>query len=144
MLSVRDGGLCYAKLSDVPFPFLPNVWELEDLTIRCGTLVNAGAGWNTFKFPEPFEAVPVVMATVASPASAVVGMMNVSKDGFQYCLFDINNPTVGTGTYYTASGTSSSSSHSAATLVSSVKNVVTTTSQKYMINWIAIEDGRGV
>lgn len=37
-----------------------NVGELEDVKVRTGTFTNAGAGWNTFTFPESFDEVPVI------------------------------------------------------------------------------------
>ena len=37
--------------------------ELDDYTMETGRFINAGAGWNTFKFRHPFEGVPVVTVT---------------------------------------------------------------------------------
>lgn len=90
-LRVKDYGIPYGKLAGIPFPFLPNVWELEDLTIRCGTLTNAGAGWNTFKFPEPFEAPPSV--TLQSEGNAFASLSTVDEEGFVYQLLSLAGGT---------------------------------------------------
>lgn len=44
------------------YALIPQVYDLEDLNIQSGTFKNAGEGWNTFTFPEPFDTPPVVYA----------------------------------------------------------------------------------
>lgn len=151
VLSVRDGGLCYAKLSDVPFPFLPNVWELEDLTIRCGEFENAGAGWNTFEFPEPFEAPPTVICQAEGYAVDVTG---VEADRFLYRLTANGGTTYGTETLYRratpstsypyvmALSVSSNSYTSPFTVLTSASSGSGSVSEAAKVRWIAIEDGR--
>lgn len=151
VLSVRDGGLCYAKLSDVPFPFLPNVWELEDLTIRCGEFENAGAGWNTYEFPEPFEAPPTVICQAEGYAVDVKG---VEADRFLYRLTATAGTSYGTETLYKratpstsypyvmALSVSSNSYTSPFTVLTSASSGSGSVSEAAKVRWIAIEDGR--
>ena len=59
--------------------------ELDDYTMETGFFINAGAGWNTFKFRHPFEGVPVVTVT-PKEFSGFCEIKNVSKEGFLYCV----------------------------------------------------------
>ncbi|WP_455590350.1 hypothetical protein, partial [Bacteroides rodentium] len=53
---------------------------------QVGQLVNAGAGWNSFTFPQEFsEEVYVTLTPVNCPCYAAV--RNVTKQGFHYCLY---------------------------------------------------------
>lgn len=116
-----------------------DVGELEDLTIRIGSLVNAGAGWNTYKFPEPFDAPPVV-ALQPVDFNGWVEVKQVTADGFLYCLREFADGSVTTGSYYTASGTASSSAHKAQTLVSGVTLPTgQTTEAAVQLLWVAVE-----
>jgi hypothetical protein len=36
--------------------------ELEDLEVRAGSFLNAGAGWNTYSFHDVWDAAPIVYA----------------------------------------------------------------------------------
>lgn len=151
VLSVKDGGLCYAKLSDVPFPFLPNVWELEDLTIRCGEFTNAGAGWNTYEFPEPFEAPPAVICQAEGYGVDVTG---VEAGKFLYRLTATAGTSYGTETLYKratpstsypyvmALSVSSNSYTSPFTVLTSASGGSGSVSAAAKVRWIAIEDGR--
>lgn len=56
--------------------------ELEDLIIKTGSFINAGSGWNTFAFPQPFDNIPHVIATVES--GYAIEIKNVSADKFLY------------------------------------------------------------
>lgn len=58
--------------------------ELEDLTIRTYSFANAGSGWNTFTFPDPFEDVPQVLCSAEGEYS--VQVQQVTKEKFQYRL----------------------------------------------------------
>lgn len=120
-----------------------DVGELEDLTIRVGSLVNTGAGWNTYRFPEPFDSPPQI---VLQPLefSGWVEVKQVTEDGFLYCLREFTDGSVATGSYYTASGTSSSSSHSSQTLVSGVTLPTgQTTEAAVQLLWLAVEFNGG-
>lgn len=120
-----------------------DVGELEDLTIRVGSFVNAGAGWNTYRFLEPFDAPPQI---VLQPLefSGWVEIKQVTADGFLYCLREFTDGSVATGSYYTASGTSSSSSHSSQTLVSGVTLPTgQTTEAAVQLLWLAIDFNGG-
>lgn len=132
VLSVRDGGLCYAKLSDVPFPFLPNVWELEDLTIRCGEFETTAAGWNTVLFEESFEAPPTVVCQCNGYA---VQVTNVSCDRF-LCRVRANVGDASTSVYV------ASASGGSTTWLVPVVNPLAEPGAGLKVKWIAIEDGR--
>lgn len=108
-----------------------DVGELEDTTLEVGSFVNSGAGWNTFKFREAFDAAPQVVCQ-AEDFDGIVQVQNVTKDGFQYCL-----RTQASGTYYVGASTGTTPSHSAATLVTGT----TTTATAVKINYIAVEFG---
>lgn len=124
-----------------------DVGELEDLTVKIGTLTNAGAGWNSYKFPEAMEAAPQVVLQPVN-FSGWVEIKSVTAEGFLYCLRQptYTDGSVTTGSYYTASGTSSSSAHTANTLVSAVTLPTAenkTTAEAVEIIWIAIEFNGG-
>ena len=108
-----------------------DVGELEDTAFVVGTFTNSGAGWNTFKFRQPFEGVPNVVCQ-AEAFDGIVQVQNVTKDGFQYCL-----RTQASGTYYVGASTGTTPSHSAATRVTGT----TTTATAVKINYIAVEFG---
>lgn len=69
-----------------------DVGELEDYTMEVGTITNAGAGWNTFKFREAFEGVPVV-ALQAEDFAGVIQVKTVTAEGFLYCARTISDTT---------------------------------------------------
>ena len=124
--------------------------ELEDLTLQCGRLVNAGAGWQSYLFPGAFEGVPIVLLQPVA-FSGWVEVRDVTTEGFSYRLVKpVYTPgsqgSVTTGSYYTASGTSSSSAHTQNTLVSGVtlptlpKTENRETAEKITVFWLAIEE----
>lgn len=108
-----------------------DVGELEDTAFEVGTFTNSGAGWNTFKFRQPFEGVPNVVCQ-AEDFDGIVQVKSVTADGFLYCL-----RTLSTGSYYTGDSSGSTPSHSANTLV----NGSTTTATAVKIRYMAIEYG---
>lgn len=107
------------------------VGELQDTEMEVGTITNAGAGWNTFKFREAFEGVPQVTCQ-AEDFDGVVLVKDITAEGVLYCLRKLQ-----TGSYYTGDSTGTNPSHSAATLV----NGTTTTADAIKINYIAVEYG---
>ena len=107
------------------------VGELQDTEMEVGTITNAGAGWNTFKFREAFEGVPQVTCQ-AEDFDGVVLVKDITAEGFLYCLRKLQ-----TGSYYTGDSTGTNPSHSATTLVSGT----TTTADSIKINYIAVEYG---
>lgn len=118
--------------------------ELEDTTFETGTFTNAGAGWNSFRFREAFEDIPVVVVQ-SENFSGRVEIKNVSKEGFLYCLRKAvyTQGAVTTGEYFTASQ-SSTTSHAKQNLVSAVTLPTyeeTTTEEAIKVNYIAIEYG---
>ena len=105
--------------------------DLEDTALEVGTITNAGAGWNTFKFREAFDAAPQVVCQ-AEDFDGIVQVKSITADGFLYCL-----RTLSTGSYYTGGSSGSTPSHSANTLV----NGSTTTATAVKIRYMAIEYG---
>ena len=76
--------------------------------------------------------------------SGWVEIKQVTADGFLYCLREFTDGSVATGSYYTASGTSSSSSHSSQTLVSGVTLPTgQTTEAAVQLLWLAIDFNGG-
>lgn len=114
-----------------------DVGELEDYTMRVGTFTNTGAGWNTFKFPDPFEGVPSVVLQ-AENFSGRVEIKSVTAEGFLYCLRAEGSAS--TATVYTGSGTGTSPSHAAKTVVTGV-TLSATTAEAIVVHYIAIEYG---
>lgn len=129
--------------------------ELDDYTVETGSFVNAGAGWNTFRFRHPFDGVPVVTVT-PKEFNGFCEMKNVSREGFLYCVrkpqLEGGSATEGavtTATGYIGSGTGTSPSHSQITYVSGVTLPTVklptygtaTTAEKIEIDYIAIEFG---
>ena len=108
-----------------------DVGDLEDTALEVGTIVNAGAGWNTYHFREAFDAPPQVVLQ-PEDFDGVVLIKDITAEGFLYCL-----RLLSTGSYYTAAGTASSSAHSANTLVSGT----TTTADAVKIHYMAVEYG---
>lgn len=72
-----------------------DVGELEDYSVETGTFKNAGAGWNTFKFREAFDAPPVV-ALQAEDFDGIVQIKTVTAEGFLYCLRTLADATTAT------------------------------------------------
>ncbi len=105
--------------------------ELEDTALEAGSFVNAGAGWNTFRFREAFEAVPHVICQVEN-LDCTIQIKDITAEGFLYCLRILS-----TGSYYTGASTGTQPSHSATTLVSGT----TTTATAVKIHYIAVEYG---
>ena len=129
--------------------------ELDDYTMETGCFVNAGAGWNTFRFRHPFEGVPVLTVT-PKEFDGFCEIKNVTAEGFLYCLRkpqlqdgSVTEGTVTTATGYIGSDTGSSPSHSKVTYVSGVTlPTITlptygtvTTDEKIEMDYIAIEFG---
>lgn len=103
-----------------------DVGDLEDTALEVGTITNAGAGWNTFKFREAFDAAPQVVCQ-AEDFDGIVQVKSVTADGFLYCLRTLS----------TGGSSGSTPSHSANTLV----NGSTTTATAVKIRYMAIEYG---
>lgn len=92
---------------DGVIPFDSN-GELEDLTIRTGSFTNAGAGWNTFTFPMPFDGVPMVLCSVEGYG---IEIKTVTEKSFLYRVSGSavsGSTSFDTKTFYTYSSASSS------------------------------------
>lgn len=115
--------------------------ELEDLTIRTGSFTNAGEGWNTFTFPEPFEGVPHAIVTAESGYS--VEVKGVTATEFLYKVTVGGAVGVTTGTYYVhTSKSTSTSSMSQVTLVTGIGSGGSSgTSAAVTVRYTAIEFG---
>lgn len=107
------------------------VGELQDTEMEVGTITNAGAGWNTFKFREAFEGVPQVTCQ-AEDFDGVVLVKDITAEKFLYCLRKLQ-----TSSYYTGDSTGTNPSHKETKLVSGT----TTTADAVKINYIAVEYG---
>ena len=119
--------------------------ELDDYTMETGSFVNAGAGWNTFKFRHSFEGVPVVTVT-PKEFDGFCEIRSVTAEGFLYCLRkpQLQDGEVTTATGYIGGGTGTAPSHSQITYVSGVTLPTfstTTTADKTEMDYIAIEYG---
>ena len=119
--------------------------ELDDYTMETGRFVNAGAGWNTFRFRHAFEGVPVVTVT-PKEFNGFCEIKNVTAEGFLYCLRkpSLQGGTVATATGYIGSDTGTSPGHSQITYVSGVTLPTfgtETTAEKVEMDYIAIEFG---
>lgn len=88
----RMGGGCPEELL---LALLPATSGLEDLAVRAGSFANAGAGWNTYVFPEPFEGVPFVAARCDGHGVDVKG---ATADRF---LYRVTNAASGAASYKT-------------------------------------------
>ena len=119
--------------------------ELDDYTMETGRFVNAGAGWNTFRFRHVFEGVPVVTVT-PKEFNGFCEIKSVTAEGFLYCLRkpSLQGGTVATATGYIGSDTGTSPGHSQITYVSGVTLPTfgtETTAEKVEMDYIAIEFG---
>lgn len=119
--------------------------ELDDYTMETGRFVNAGAGWNTFRFRHAFEGVPVVTVP-PKEFNGFCEIKNVTAEGFLYCLRkpSLQGGTVATATGYIGSDTGTSPGHSQITYVSGVTLPTfgtETTAEKVEMDYIAIEFG---
>ena len=119
--------------------------ELDDYTMETGRFINAGAGWNTFKFRHPFEGVPVLTVT-PKEFDGFCEIKSVTAEGFLYCLRkpSLQGGTVATATGYIGSDTGTSPGHSQITYVSGVTLPTfgtETTAEKVEMDYIAIEFG---
>lgn len=122
-----------------------DVGELEDTEMEIGSIVNAGAGWNTYKFRAPFEAPPHV---VLQPVNfdGLVQIRSITAEGFLYCVRQagVGDGEVTTDRLYTGAGTGTSTQHSAHTVVTGVTLPAVsmgTTEEPVAVNYIAIEYG---
>lgn len=70
-----------ADLASSSVIYANTVGELEDVKVRTGTFTNAGAGWNTFAFPESFDEVPVI---VCNCDGYTVEVKSVTTEQFLY------------------------------------------------------------
>lgn len=111
--------------------------ELEDTTLEVGSFPNAGAGWNTYKFREAFDAPPRVVLQ-AENFNGIVQIKDVTAEGFLYCLRVEGSAT--TASVYTGEGTGTSVGHTATTVVTGV-NLSATTATAVVVHYIAIEYG---
>lgn len=122
-----------------------DVGELEDTTLEVGTFTNSGAGWNTYRFRQPFD-VPPQVALQPLDFDGLVQIRNITAEGFLYCVrkAGVGDGQVTTGTLYTGAGTGTSTQHSAHTVVTGVTLPAVsmgTTEEPVAVNYIAIEYG---
>ena len=132
-----DDALVLALLSDTR--------ELEDLTIRTGSFANAGEGWNTFAFPEPFDAPPLVVARCEGYGVDVKG---VTADRFLYMVTQATSSGASSRTLYAANSggvvyaTKPTASSTAFTVLTSAGSRGTEgTADAVTVRWAAFEKG---
>ena len=119
--------------------------ELDDYAAEVGAFPNAGAGWNTYRFRESFEAPPVVVACPQA-FSGWVEVKDITAVGFLYCLRrpKLNAGTVDTDSFFVGNGAGTNPNHSAETIVTGVTLPTLTTetvADGVNISYIAIENG---
>lgn len=118
----------YEALARVPFPYLPHTWELEGLSVQAGTVTNAGSGWNTLTFPEPFDDAPAV---VASAEGYQVEVKGVTAERFLYRVVQLSTSTV---RFYVATA-SGGQNTSGATVLSGAS--MAAVGDKVAVRWMA-------
>lgn len=74
--------------------------ELDDIVMRVGSFTNAGAGWNTYSFPEDsmLEDIPFILAWCEDP-DYIVQTKNPSLTSFLYQLVKPSVETTKSGSY---------------------------------------------
>lgn len=133
---------------------LSDTRELEDLSVQGGEFENAGEGWNTFEFPEPFDAPPLVLAqcegygvevkgvtaerflymvTQATSSSGSSKTLYYGKSS-QYRLSDIVATSDSAGSYWTNQG-------SFTVLTAAGSSGTAGVAEKVAVRWAAIEKG---
>lgn len=111
--------------------------NLEDTTLEVGSFQNTGAGWNSFKFREPFDAPPHVVLQ-AEDFSGIVQIKDITPEGFSYCLRAEGKEQ--TAIVYTGVGAGNNPSHQPITLVRHI-DVFLTTAPAVTVHYIAMEYG---
>lgn len=99
-----------ADLASSGVLYANNVGELEDVKVCTGTFTNAGAGWNTFTFPESFDEVPVI---VCNCDGYDVEVKSVTTESFLYRVVttaSASMPSLSTTTMTLYQSTSTSTS----------------------------------
>lgn len=142
--NIADGAITPDKLVGMLIGSGAATGELEDLTIRTGRFINAGSGWNTFTFPEPFDGVPQVFA--AAEGEYDVSVMSVSETGF---LYRVSAGVGGTldltkSSYYVHTQKSTSTTYMVqASLVTDAELATSggATADEASIMWVAVEFG---
>lgn len=125
---------------------VPDVFELEDLAVQGGEFENAGEGWNTFEFPEPFDAPPLVLAQCEGYGVDVKG---VQRDRFLYRVtgaVSTGGLNVSKANYYVHTRASTSTSYMVqASLVTDVSaggsGGSAGVADAVAVRWTAIEKG---
>nr|DAO09800.1 MAG TPA: H-type lectin domain [Caudoviricetes sp.] len=134
---------------------VPDVFELEDLSVQGGVFENAGEGWNTFTFPEPFDAPPLVLAQCDGYGVDVKG---VTAERFLYMVTQATSSSGSSKTLYygtssayrlknilstqKGAGTSGWTDGGSFTVLTSAGSSGTSgVSKKVAVRWAAIEKG---
>ena len=133
---------------------LSDTRELEDLSVQGGEFENAGEGWNTFTFPEPFDEVPLVFAQADGYGVDVKG---VQRDRFLYMVTQATSSSgssktlyYGKSNQYNLSGLVATSNSAGSywtnqgsftVLTSAGSSGTSGVSKKVAVRWAAIEKG---
>lgn len=128
--------------------------ELEDLAAQGGKFENAGEGWNTFEFPEPFDAPPLVLAQCEGHGVDVKG---VTAERFLYMVTQATSSSGSSRTLYygksnqyglsgivatsESAGYSWTSQGSFTVLTAAGSSGTAGVAEKVAVRWAAIEKG---
>lgn len=140
---------------DLLLALLSDTRELEDLAVQGGEFENAGEGWNTFTFPEPFDGAPLVLAQCDGYGVDVKG---VQRDRFLYMVTQATSSSGSSMTLYygtssayrlknilstqKGAGTSGWTDGGSFTVLTSAGSSGTSgVSKKVAVRWAAIEKG---
>lgn len=139
---------------DLLLALLSGTRELEDLSVQGGEFENAGEGWNTFTFPEPFDSPSLVfaqcegygvdvkgvtaehflyMVTQATSSSGSSKTLYYGKSN-QYNLSGLVATSNSAGSYWTNQGSFTVLTSAGSSGTSGVADAVT-------VRWAAIEKG---
>ena len=119
--------------------------ELEDLAVQGGEFENAGEGWNTFEFPEPFDAPPLVLAQCEGYGVDVKG---VTAERFLYMVTQATSSSGSSRTLYLSTRydyvfakKQSYDGGSFDVLTSAGSSGTAGVAEKVAVRWAAIEKG---
>lgn len=117
---------------------IDNTNDFAKRFVQAGLFTNAGAGWNSFTFPQPFDDVPLVLVTAQDGHTVQVN--KVTATGFTYKVLSSADMDVTTETCYVFTRASTSSSYmKAINVVTGIGSDDGSTENPVEIAYIAIE-----
>lgn len=115
--------------------------DLEDVKARAGSFKNAGEGWNTFTFPDSFDAPPTVYCQADGYS---VEVKSVTAEGFLYRVLgalSAGSLKVTTGSYKVMSSSYSAITITPVTAVTLTAGSQATVADAVTVNYLAISYG---